>query len=144
MDKTNTVKELNKTNTVKELNNTVKELSENNGALNNESTYVKLPKWLKDSRCVINPINDKKGNNKCFDHSITLCKHNEMGTNYNRINEIELFLKNFNFKNINYPLEKEAYETFEKNNESVALNILKSDDENKKVSYLFKSRNKRK
>ena len=29
-----------------------------------------------------------------------------MGTNYNRINKIEPYLKNFNFKNINYPLEK--------------------------------------
>ena len=96
--------------------------------LNNESTYVKLPKWLKKLKYVINPINDKKGNNKCFDY-------------YSRINKIEPFLKYFDFENINYPLEKEDNETFEKNNESIALNFLKSDDENKKVSYLFKSNN---
>ena len=120
------------TNTVKEMN-TVKELSKTDEVLNDESTYVKLSKWSKDLRCIINPINDKKGNNKCFDYSIALCKHKEMRTNYNRINKIELFLKNFNFENINYPLKKEDYETFEKNNESIALDVLKSDDENQRV-----------
>ena len=57
--------------------------------------------------------------------------HKEMGTNYNRINKIEPYLKNFNFKNTNYPLEKEDCEIFERNNESVSLNILKPDNERK-------------
>ena len=64
-----------------------------------------------------------------------------MRTNYNRINKIEPFLRNFNFENIKYPPKKEAYEVFEKNNESISLNILKPDNERKKVYYHFKSKN---
>ena len=105
--------------------------------LNNGSTYVQLLKWLKNLKRIINPINNNKGNNKCFQYSIALSKHKEMGTNYNRIKKIEPYLKNLNFKNINYPLEKEDYEIFERNNESISLNILKADNERKKSVLLF-------
>ena len=73
-----------------------------------------------------------KGDNKCFQYSIALLKHKEMGANYNKINKIEAFLKNFNFENINYPLEKEDYETFEKNNKSISLIVFKPDNVKKK------------
>ena len=102
-NKTNIVKELNKTNIVEKINKTIK----TNEVLNNESTLVPLTKWLKDLKCIINPINNNKGNNKCFQYSIGLSKHKEMGTNYNRINKIEPFLRNFNFENIKYPLKRE-------------------------------------
>ena len=64
-----------------------------------------------------------------------------MGANYNRINKTEPFLRNFNFENINYPPQKEDYEVFERNNESISLNILKPDKERKKMYYHFKSKN---
>ena len=60
-----------------------------------------------------------------------------MGVNYNRINKIKLFLRNVNFENINYPIKKEDYEVFERNNESISLNILKPDNERKKSVLLF-------
>ena len=143
LNKTNIVKELNKTNTVKKMNktNTIEKLSETNEVLNNGSTSVSLTKWLKDLKCIINPINNNKGNNKCFQYSIGLSKHKEMGTNYNRINKIEPYLRNFSFENINYPLKKEDCEVFERNNKSISLNILKPDNERKKVYYHFNSKN---
>ena len=73
--------------------------------LNNESTFVPLTKWLKDLKCIINPMNKEKGDNKFFDYSIALCKQKEMGTNYNRINKIKSVFKDFNFEGINYPLK---------------------------------------
>ena len=135
LNKANIVKELNKTNIVEKINktDTIKKLSKTNEVLNNESTLVPLTKWLKDLKCIINPINNKKGNNKCFQYSIGLSKHKEMGTNYNRMNKIESFPRNFNFENIKYPLKKEEYEVYERNNESISLNILKPDNERKKV-----------
>ena len=60
-----------------------------------------------------------------------------MGANYNRINKTETFLRNFNFENINYPLQKEDYEVFERDNESISLNILKPDKERKKNVLSF-------
>ena len=74
--------------------------------LNNKSTFVPLTKWLKDLKCIINPMNKEKGDTKFFDYSIALCKHKEMGTNYNRINKIKSVFKDFNFEGINYPLKK--------------------------------------
>ena len=56
-----------------------------------------------------------------------------MGSNYNRINKIKPFLHHFNFENINHPLKKEDYETFEKNNESISLTVYKPDNEKKSV-----------
>ena len=64
----------------------------------------------------------------------------EIGCNYNRKKTIQPFLKNFNFKDINYPLKKEDCKAFEKNNKNIALIIQKSDDDNKKIVYHYKSK----
>ena len=115
LNKINTVKreQLSTDNTLREQSNTYNTLREQSSIdntsreqLDNESTYVKLSKWLKNLRCIINPLNNSKENNKCFQYSIALSKHKEMGVNYNRINKIEPFLRNFNFENIKYPLKK--------------------------------------
>ena len=109
---------------------------------NNESTFVMLPKWLKSLRCITNPLNNTKGGDKeCFQYSIGLSKDNEIGKNCGRINKIQLFLRHFNFEDINYPIKKEDYETFERNNESISLNVLKLDNERKRMYYHFKSKN---
>ena len=96
---------------------------------------------MKDLRCIINPINDKKGDNECFQYSTALLKHKEIGNNSNRVFKIKPYLRNLNFKYIKYPLKREDYETFERNNESISLNILKPDNAKKKVYYHFKSKN---
>ena len=148
MDKTNTLREqLNTGNTYREQPNTDNNLREQSDIdntlreqLNNGSNYIKLSKWLKDLKCIINPINSNKGNNKCLQYYIGLFKHKEMGANYNRINKTEPFLRNFNFENINYPLQKEDYEVFERNNESISLNILKPDKERKKCTIILNLR----
>ena len=64
-----------------------------------------------------------------------------MGTNYDTVKKIKPCLSNFNFENINYPLKNKDYEIFENNNESIALNILKVDNKNQEINYLFKSKN---
>ena len=100
---------------------------------------------MKDLHCTVNPLNDKVNYNKCFDYSIVLSMYSsKMGNNYNQLYKIKPYLNEFNFKNINYPLngiplKKEDYQTFERNNESIALNILKA-DESQDITYLFKSR----
>ena len=64
-------------------------------------------------------MNNKEGDNKCFEYSVALSRHTEMGTNYNRIYKAKSFLQHFNFEIINYPLKKEDYETFEITNQSI-------------------------
>ena len=74
-------------------------------------------------------------------YSVTLSKHREIGKNCFRIGKIKPYVSNFNFENINYPLKKEDYETFERNNELTSLNILKPSNAREKVYYHFKSKN---
>ena len=95
-------------NVIKELpNDVIKESSSNtlkkSPKINKNSTYIETSKEIQNLRCTINPINK---DNKCFDHSIALCKHKEMGANYNTVKKIKPCLSNFNFENIYYPLKR--------------------------------------
>ena len=56
-----------------------------------------------------------------------------MGNNYYGINKIKPFLQCFNYENIKYPVKKEDCKIFERNNKSISLNILKPDNEKKRV-----------
>ena len=86
------VKQLNTDNTLVKQSNT--DNTDNNlvKQLNTANTFVTLPKWLKSLKCIINPMNNKKGDNKCFEYSVAPFRHGEMGSNYNRINKIKPFL----------------------------------------------------
>ena len=74
----------------------------------------KTPKWIESYKCVINPENNKKLGNKSFNYAIAASKTS--GKHRNRFANIEKFMNDFNFTDINYPLEKKDYETFENNN----------------------------
>ena len=130
------------TDNTKPLNtdNTAQLNTDNTEQLNTDNTFVTLSKWLKSLKCIINPINDKKDDNKCFQYPVALSRHREIGSNCNKISKIKPFLQHFNFENINYPLKKEDHKIFEKNNESVSLVVFKPDKERKKVYYHFKSK----
>ena len=62
-----------------------------------------------------------------------------MGNNYNREGKINKYLHNFEFKNINYPLIKKDYETFEDNSKNISLIVQKADDDSKEVVIHYKS-----
>ena len=102
-----------------------------------QKTNKTFSTMLKKSKSVINPsVTDKES----FQYSVTLSRHNEMGNkNLGRKSKIKEHLKYFTFKDINNPLEKEDYETFERNNNSVSLIVLKPNDENEKLHYHFNS-----
>ena len=139
--------------TSQENNDTLKTSQENNDTLktsqenipkitkNNNKTTEKTNKtfsiMLKESISVINPDVTEE---ESFQYSVTLSRHDEMGNkNLNRKSKIKKHLKYFIFKNINYPLKKEDYETFERNNDSISLIVLKPNYENKKLDYHFNS-----
>ena len=119
-----TVNQENKINTTvnqeNKLNTTVNQ--ENN--INTVTTYVKTLDWIKKKRCTINPENNKKLGNKSFKYAIATSK--TKGKHRARLKNIEVFINDFVFKDINYPLEKEDYETFENNNSSIKLTSFKT------------------
>ena len=101
------------------------------------TTFIKTPEWIKNKRCTINPQNK---DNKCFQYSVTLSLyHNQINNNLQRISKIKLFINNFYWKNINFPPTQQDYEQFEIKNKSIALNILKI-QEQEKVSQYYKSK----
>ena len=118
------IKQINTDNTlIKQINtdNTKQINIDNTNQINNtkqiNNTESKLIIELRKAKTYINPnCNDKE----FFIYSIKLCKRKDIGDNYNRKSKIKSFLKQFNFENINYPLKKEDYEVFEKNNFSTA------------------------
>ena len=100
------------------------------------STFIKTPDQMKNKRCTINPQNK---DNKCFQYSVTLSLyHQEIKCHPERISKIKPFINNFNWENINFLPKEQDYQQFEMNNESIALNILQFNHE-QKISLYYKS-----
>ena len=119
---------------VDKINNAMQVNNTNASKINNsiqipDIAYVKTSKWLKNFKCTVNPLNDKKGENNFFEYIVALSKNKDKGFNCNRIKNIALFLEYFNFDNTNYPLEERDYKTVERNNELNNLIGFKLDDE---------------
>ena len=86
-------------------------------------SYIGSPDCLKIKATAINPIDNK--DNKCFQYPVTVVlNHEEIKKDPQRITKIELFINKFNWKGINYPSEKVDWKKFEKNNLTIALNVL--------------------
>ena len=102
---------------------------ENN--INTASTYFKTPEWIVPFKCTINHENNKKLGNKSFNYAVATSKTS--GKNRTRLTSIEKFMNDFNFNDINYPLEKKDYETFENNNSSTKLLVLKAIENEEKL-----------
>ena len=63
--------------------------------------------------------------------------HKEIKQHPERIAKIKPFINNLNRENINFPPQEQDYQTFEINNKSIALNVLKEVQRN--ISHLYKS-----
>ena len=95
----------------------------------NESTSIETPGRIKNKQCTINPQNK---DNKCFQYSIVISTHHkEIKNNPERISKSKPYLNNSNWENINFSPQEQDFKTFEINNESIALNILQVEDQEK-------------
>ena len=107
----------------------LKKFDENKSNTSNTSTTAasitntKTPNWLIPLKCTVNPENNKKLNNQSFKYDIAASKRT--GDKNFRLTNIEKHLNEFNFKDITYPPNRNDYITFENNNFSIKLIILK-------------------
>ena len=100
------------------------------------STFIKTPEWIKNKNCTINP---KNNDNKCFQYSFTLSlNHNQINNNPLRISKIKPFINNLNWENIIFPPTQQDYKQFEINSNTIALIILKI-QEQEKIRHYYKS-----
>ena len=86
--------------------------------------YIKTPKRIKN----VATINQKNrwGNNRCFEYSILVALHHQEDIdNYpERIPNIQFFSHKYKWNGIEFTAGKKDWERFERNNETIALNIL--------------------
>ena len=79
-----------------------------------------------------NHINKK--NNKCFQYAVPAALNcEEIKKDPQRITKVKAFINKYNWEGINYPLQKDDWEQFEKNNVTIPLNAFYA----KKEKYIL-------
>ena len=102
------------------------------------SSYIDLPDWVKDKYCCINPKNFN--DDKCFQYAVVAALHHaEIANHPERIVNLEPFINRYNWDGIMFPTQSNQWSKFEKQNPTVALNILYIEGE-KKVRQAFISK----
>ena len=104
------------------------------------TTNTKTPNWLIPLKCTVNPENNKTFGNKSFKYAIAASK--TTGEKKFRLNNIAKYLNKFNFENITYPPNTNDYETFENNNSSIKLVILKEINKEKRLQFKYNNTDK--
>ena len=86
-------------------------------------SYIDSPDWIKNKKAAINPKN--KNDDKCMQYAISAAlNYKQIGDHPERISKIKPFIKNYDWKGINFSSHKKDRNIFLKNNNSIALNIL--------------------
>ena len=85
-------------------------------------SYIDTPYWIKKKKATINP---KKADHKCFQYAATVAlNYEELESCPERVSNIKLFINKYNWKGINYSSKIDDWKTFEKDNPTIAVNVL--------------------
>ena len=107
-------------------------------SLKRGKSYIKSPEQLKNKRATINP---KNNDDNCFQYAVTVAlNHQNIGRNHQRISKIKPFIIQCNWKGIDFPSHQEDWKKFEKNNTTIALNILFVSCNTKEIRIAYKSK----
>ena len=103
---------------------------------------IESPQWLKNKRATINLKND---DNNCFQYAITVAlNHQNIENHLERISNIEPFINQYNWKDIDFPSHQKDWKKFEQNNKTIALNILFIPHNTEEIRLAYKSKYNRK
>ena len=107
-------------------------------SLKRGKSYIKSPEWILNKRATINP---KNKDNKCFQYSITVALNNQNIENHpERKLNIKPFIDQYNWKGIDFPAGIKDWKKFERNNKTIALNILYIHPNTKAINLACKSK----
>ena len=85
-------------------------------------SYIDSLDWIKTKKATINPNN--KNDDKYMQYAISIAlNYEEINNNPERISKIKPFINMYNWKDMNFPTHKEDWNSFEKSNKSIAVNI---------------------
>ena len=96
------------------------------------STFIPTPEWLKRKRCIINVEN--KTDRKCFIWSV-LSSLYPPTSHPERISRYIMYQDKLNVKGLEYPVPTKLIPLFEKNNPSIAINVLYPDADSKSKGF---------
>ena len=103
---------------------------------------IKSPQWILNKRATRNP---KNKDNKCFQYSITVgLNHQNIENHPERISNIKLFIDQYNWKGIDFSTGIKDWKKFERNNKTIALNILSVPHNKEIINLECKSKYNRK
>ena len=78
--------------------------------------------WIKNKKATINSINKK---DICFQYAVTvLLSHEKINKDRQRITKIKPFINKYYWEGINFSSEKDDWKRVEKNNVTIAVNVL--------------------
>ena len=93
----------------------------NKTSLNRGGSCTDFPKWLKNKKATTNP---KNNDDKFFHYALIVAlNYQKIKNNPEGILKISLFIDQYNWKEIDFPLHRKDWEKYEPN-KSIALNIL--------------------
>ena len=102
------------------------------------TSYIKSPEWILNKRTTINP---KNKDNKCFQYSITVAlNHQNIENHPERILNIKPFTDQYNWKGIDFPAGIKDWKKSERNNKTIALNILSVPHNKETINLEYKSK----
>ena len=107
--------------------------------LNRGRSYINSPIWLKNKKATINPKN--MNDDRCFQYALTVALNYEKIKNHpERTKNIEPFIDQYSWDEINSPSDQKDWKEFESNNKSIALNVLYVPHNTKKIRHAYKSK----
>ena len=96
------------------------------------SSYIKLPKWLKGKKAVINPQNKDE---ECFKWALIAALHyEEIKKDHQRISRLGPYENQHNWK---FPVSIKKTDKFGKNNPGIVVNIFFQQEEKSKEKYIY-------
>ena len=105
-------------------------------SLNRGGSHKDSPEWLKNKEATVNP---KNNDDKCFQYTVAVAlNHKQIKSHPERISKTNPFIKEYNWKEIDFPLHRKDWKRFESNNKSIALNILYVPYNNKEIRHAYK------
>ena len=105
-------------------------------SLKRGKSYIKSPEWVLNKRATINP---KNKDNKCFQYSITVAlNHQNIENHPERISNIKPFINQYIWEGIAFLAGIKDWRKFERNNKTIALNILSIPHNTKTINLAYK------
>ena len=90
-------------------------------SLNRCESYLNSPKWLRNTKSIINPKNKDE---KCFQYAITVAlNYKKINNHTEEIYNITPFIDQYDWNQIELPSHKKDWKKFEKN-KTIAFNVL--------------------